>query len=654
MNAVTSRLIRSTSGILFRKHLKYNTFISDRSVPASDQRFIMKYLLFTFFGFLATARAGAQEGGWHMISDKIRTPWADSVDPGHVLPGYPRPQMIRGTWQNLNGLWQYSIVPGGNGTSFPAVMDGNILVPFPVESALSGVGRSVGKDSILWYRRNFRVPGNWKGKRVLLHFGAVDWRADIYINGQHVALHEGGYDPFTVDITGALNRARDQSVAVRVWDPTDDGPQPRGKQVTHPEHIWYTSVTGIWQTVWLEAVPDTYIDHFREVPDIDHNELHVALTVRNFRAGDQVIVSAWKGSVKIAEKSIADTSLDLEIPYPELWSPDHPFLYDLQLTVTRAGKILDQVKSYFAMRKISVEPDANGTRRIMLNNRFLFEYGPLDQGWWPDGLYTAPTEQATLFDISTLKAMGFNMIRKHVKVEPEQWYYDCDKLGMLVWQDMPSGDLGNGWNPHPGILEDESDRDRSAVSEGYYRKEWNAIIDALYNHPCIVVWIPFNEGWGQFKTAEITDWTRKKDPSRLVNSASGGNFYGTGDMLDIHNYPDPAMPKPGLFGSRQALVLGEFGGLGYPVQGHTWEQANWGYRNLQSTGDLLTRYGSMVDRLSEFIGKGLSAAVYTQTTDVETEVNGFITYDRKVIKMPVEKLRALNQKLYSVPITPGR
>lgn len=299
------------------------------------------------------------------------------------------------------------------------------------------------------------------------------------------------------------------------------------------------------------------------------------------------------------------------------------------------------------MRKISVA-DESGIKKMMLNNKFLFEYGPLDQGWWPDGLYTAPTDAAVKFDIETLKHMGFNMIRKHVKVEPARWYYYCDKLGMLVWQDMPSGDLGNGWNPHPGIIADEEDKKRTPESEGYYRKEWNAIIDALYNYPCIIVWTPFNEGWGQFKTGDITTWTKQKDASRLVNSASGGNFYGAGDILDIHNYPDPAMPKPELFGSKQALVLGEFGGLGYPVNGHTWEQKNWGYQNLKSNEDLLKRYAGMIDRLSEFVAKGLSAAVYTQTTDVETEVNGFMTYDRKVIKMPVEKLKAINEKLYNI------
>ncbi|HVZ95317.1 MAG TPA: glycoside hydrolase family 2 TIM barrel-domain containing protein [Chitinophagaceae bacterium] len=606
-----------------------------------------KFSLIVWY-LLGISAAFAQNADWHMVADKIKTTWADSVDPNNVLPEYPRPQMVRDNWQNLNGLWKYAILPNSNDEKIPAAYDGNILVPFAVESALSGVGKSVGKDSVLWYERTFSISGSRKNKRMLLHFGAIDWRSDVYVNGVKIGRHEGGYDPFTFDITGVLKKGSEQTIAVRVWDPTDDGPQPRGKQVTHPEHIWYTSVTGIWQTVWLETVADSYVDHFTEVPDIDHNILHIKVSLKNFQPGDMLNIAAWKSDVKVAEKNTSDTAADLAIPYPELWSPDHPFLYSLVITVMHNRKKADEVKSYFAMRKISVAPDANGIKRIMLNNKFLFEFGPLDQGWWPDGLYTAPSEAAIMFDIATLKQMGFNMIRKHVKVEPERWYYDCDKLGMLVWQDMPSGDLGNGWNPDPGIIEDESDKDRTAASEGYYRKEWNAIIDALYNHPSIVVWIPFNEGWGQFKTADITQWTREKDPSRLVNSASGGNFYGVGDIIDIHNYPDPAMPRPELFGTKQALVLGEFGGLGYPVNGHTWEQKNWGYRNLESTEDLFKRYSSMVDRLAEFVSKGLSAAVYTQTTDVETEVNGFMTYDRKVIKIPVGKLKEVNGKLYSI------
>jgi hypothetical protein len=303
------------------------------------------------------------------------------------------------------------------------------------------------------------------------------------------------------------------------------------------------------------------------------------------------------------------------------------------------------------MRKISVVKDNNGIDRMALNGNFLFPVGPLDQGWWPDGLYTAPTDEALKFDIAKTKEMGFNMIRKHVKVEPARWYYYCDKLGMLVWQDMPSGDLGNRWDSRPGVYGLATDKDRTTESEKIYRTEWEEIIQDLHNFPSIVVWVPFNEGWGQFKTAEIVDWTMKQDPSRLVNSASGGNFEAVGHIMDLHNYPDPAMPDPNLFGSKQVLVLGEFGGLGLPVENHTWQDKNnWGYQSFKSKDELLKRYAEFINRFPRLIEKGLSAAIYTQTTDVEVETNGLMTYDRKVTKMPVEELKALHAKLYAVPV----
>src|ERR1017187_34350 len=590
----------------------------------------------------------AQQASWKIVPGRIKTLWADSVNPGKVLPEYPRPQMQRINWQNLNGLWQYTILPKSGDENIPASFNGNILVPFAIESALSGVEKTVGKDSILWYYRTFNFPKNRKGKRILLHFGAIDWRSDIYVNGLKAGFHEGGYDPFTIDITTELKYGSIQELAVRVWDPTDDGPQPHGKQVVHPEGIWYTSITGIWQTVWLETVPGTYIVSTRQTPNLDNQNITVATSVSNMLSGDEITISAWKNNEKIAEKTGTDTLMTLPIKDPQTWSPLNPFLYDLKIHVVRKGKLIDEVKSYFAMRKISLAPDSNGIQKMMLNNQFVFEFGPLDQGWWPDGLYTAPRESATLFDIKTIKNMGFNMIRKHIKVEPARWYYDCDSLGLLVWQDMPSGDLVNGWEPRPGVLDRASDRQRTPESEGYYRKEWNAIIDALYNFPSIVVWTPFNEAWGQFKTVDIAEWTMQKDPSRLVNSASGGNFYPVGHILDLHNYPEPAMPRPDVFGKKRALVLGEFGGLGLPVAGHTWEQKNWGYQSFKNNDSLFKRYASLIDKLKGYVAKGLSAAVYTQTTDVETEVNGFMTYDRKVMKMPIEKLKKVNEKLYEV------
>lgn len=589
----------------------------------------------------------AQQAQWHLLKDKITTPWAEKVDPKSVLPEYPRPQLVRGNWQNLNGVWNYAI--RSKAENEPATYDGAILVPFAVESALSGVGKTVGKDSVLWYKNIISINKNLKGKQILLHFGAVDWQTEVFVNGKSAGKHEGGFDPFTFNITSLLKSGTKQEIKVRVWDPTDDGPQPRGKQVKNPDGIWYTPVTGIWQTVWLEAVSNTYISATKQTPDIDKHALTVSAEVANVQPGDQLRISAWDGQTQIDEKTVAagETAV-LDIKDQKLWSTISPFLYDLKVSVIRNNKPVDEIKSYFAMRKISLAPDANGIQRIMLNNQFVFQYGPLDQGWWPDGLYTPPTEEAMIYDIDKLKEMGFNMIRKHIKVEPARYYNYCDKTGMLMWQDMPSGDLGNNWENRPGILDKGTEKDRTPESEGYYRKEWNNIINTLYNFPCIVVWVPFNEAWGQFKTKEITEWTMQKDPSRLVNSASGGNYFITGHIMDLHNYPHPAMPAPDVFGAKQAVVLGEFGGLGWPIENHTWVIKNvWGYQSFKNGEDLFKVYSSFTDRLEQLIRLGLSAAVYTQTTDVEGEVNGFMTYDRKVIKVPVEKLKAVNIKLYN-------
>ena len=591
---------------------------------------------------------------WKPASTKILTAWAEKVDPAAPLPEYPRPQLVRAGWTNLNGLWQYAILPKAQ-TTIPTSYSGNILVPFAVESALSGVGKTVGGDSVLWYKRAFTVSAKTKGN-TLLHFGAVDWLCDVYINGAKVGTHQGGYDPFSFDITAALKGKGPQELAVRVWDPTDDGPQPRGKQVKRPNSIWYTPVTGIWQTVWLETVPQTYIAATRQTPDINKQTLLVKADISNTQPGDELKVTAFDGATKIAEQSGTGDSLALNIANPKLWSPTSPFLYNLTVSVMRKGKVVDEVKSYFAMRKISMAPGKDGIQRMMLNDQFVFQYGPLDQGWWPDGLYTAPTDEALKFDIVETKNMGFNMIRKHVKVEPARWYRYCDELGMLVWQDMPSGDLGNRWENRPGLIGRATDKDRTAESETIYRTEWNEIMQDLYNFPCIVVWTPFNEAWGQFKTKEIVSWTMQKDPTRLINTASGGNFVAVGHIIDLHNYPEPAMPDPAVFGAARAIVLGEFGGLGLPVEGHSWQDKNnWGYQSFKNSDDLLKRYTELVDRFPELIQKGLSAAVYTQTTDVEVEVNGLMTYDRKVIKMPAGTLKALHSKLYNpAPVTMKR
>jgi beta-galactosidase/beta-glucuronidase len=606
------------------------------------------YLFLLFVLFIHWDVAQAQNSNWKAVGGRITSPWAEKVNPAGPLPEYPRPHLVRDNWQNLNGLWDYAILPNTQQSGAPASFTGKILVPYAIESALSGVGKTVGKDSVLWYRRSVSIPSKLRRNKVLLHFGAVDWQCEVYVNGQKAGSHEGGYDPFSFDITSYLKSGNNQDIAIRVWDPTDDGPQPRGKQVKKPESIWYTPVTGIWQTVWLEAVPNTYIASTRQVPDIDKQTLTVTAEVENLQANDRVRVSAWDGKKKVAEQEVsANSPAVLQVNNPKLWSPENPFLYDLRVAVMRKGKAVDEAKSYFAMRKISMQPDVNGIQRMLLNNEFVFQYGPLDQGWWPDGLYTAPTDEALLFDIEKTKEMGFNMIRKHVKVEPYRWYYHCDRLGMLVWQDMPSGDLGARWGNHPGIEGQGHDMERSEESERIYRQEWAEIMDDLHNFPSIVVWVPFNEAWGQFKTEEITKWTMEKDPQRLVNSASGGNFHPVGQIIDLHNYPDPVMPRADLFGNEQIIVLGEFGGLGLPVEGHTWQQKdNWGYQSFKSPAELFEKYKSFTEKLEGLIKRGLSAAVYTQTTDVEIETNGLMTYDRKVIKIPAEQLRKVHEKLY--------
>lgn len=585
---------------------------------------------------------------WKPVEGKIMSEWAAKVDPANVLPDYPRPHLVRSEWTNLNGLWNYSIQPV-NAADKPATFSGSILVPFAVESALSGVQKTVGKDSVLWYERSFTVPASAKSKKVLLHFGAVDWQADVFVNDQLVGTHKGGFDPFSFDVTAALRKKGVQKLVVKVWDPSDEGPQPRGKQVVKPHGIWYTPVTGIWQTVWLEAVPQTYIASTRQTPDIDKNQVIISTAVENAQPGDKVRIQVLDGKDVVTQQDAEPGSeAVLSISNPQLWSPDRPHLYDLKIAVIRKNKAIDEVGSYFAMRKISMAPDADGIQRMLVNNEFLFQYGPLDQGWWPDGLYTAPTEEALVFDIVKTKEMGFNMIRKHVKVEPARWYYHCDKLGMLVWQDMPSGDMGNRWEMRPGIYGKATDKDRTPESEAIFKLEWKEIMKDFYNFPSIVVWVPFNEAWGQFKTAEITKWTMKEDPSRLVNTASGGNFEPVGHIIDLHNYPEPLMPDPVLYGSDRVIVLGEFGGLGLPVESHTWqEKDNWGYQSFKNKEDLYKRYAEFINAIPHLIEKGLSSAVYTQTTDVEVETNGLMTYDRKIIKFSPEALRKVHQQLYN-------
>jgi beta-galactosidase/beta-glucuronidase len=579
---------------------------------------------------------------WKPAGNKIKTPWAEKIDPNNVLSEYPRPIMERSTWKNLNGQWDYAILPLGN--SNPVKFDGKILVPFAVESSLSGVMREVGKDNELWYQTNFEVANDWSDKNILLHFGAVDWRADIWINDIKVGSHEGGYTPFSFDITPFLKDEL-QTLTVKVWDPTNDGPQPRGKQVKEPEGIWYTPVTGIWQTVWLEPVAQKSIRSLKIIPNIDNGTLKVSTETMGGAFGDIIEIVAFEGTTPISTaKAVVGETLVLSIDNAKLWSPNSPFLYNLSVKLISGGRETDQVKSYFGMRKISMKKDDFGVVRMQLNNKDYFQFGPLDQGWWPDGLYTAPTDEALKYDIIKTKELGFNMIRKHVKVESARWYSHCDRLGILVWQDMPSGDQSPKWQNHQYF--DGTELKRSTESEKIYRTEWKGIMDYLYSNPSIVVWVPFNEAWGQFKTEEITEWTKAYDSSRLVNSASGGNFYRTGDIVDLHNYPGPEMY---LYDAQRTNVLGEYGGIGLPLDGHLWKpDNNWGYIKFKNSKETTAEYVKYAKELKKLVKAGFSGAVYTQTTDVEGEVNGFMTYDRKVDKMNIFEVKKVNQEVINV------
>jgi beta-galactosidase/beta-glucuronidase len=498
------------------------------------------------------------------------------------------------------------------------------------------VMKAVGDERRLWYRRSFALPGNWRRQRVLLHFDAIDWSARVWVNGKEVGAHQGGYDRFSLDITAALKPSSDQTIVVSVDDPTDAGTQPRGKQVRSPRSIWYTSTTGIWQTVWIEPVPAASIESVRLTPDLDRRILRIDAKT----TGDgEIRATALDGSRTAGSASgPSGRPLDLTIAEPKLWSPDAPHLYDLKITLRVGGKDVDRITSYFGMRKIALGKDPGGHTRLLLNNQPLFEFGPLDQGFWPDGLYTAPTDDALRFDIEQTKALGFNLARKHVKVEPDRWYYWCDKLGLLVWQDMPSGDAS--------IRAADPDLQRGEASASQFKRELTRVIEQRANHPSIVMWVPFNEGWGQFDTSGIVQFIRSLDPSRLVNSASGWTDRNAGDVHDVHSYPGPAAPAPE---DRRAAVLGEFGGLGLPVSGHTWQQEkNWGYRSFTTPGELTAAYLALIDKLEPLVTNGLAAAVYTQTTDVEIEVNGLMTYDRNVVKMDLARVAEANRRVYGL------
>lgn len=572
------------------------------------------------------------EINWQIAENPIVTKWASDVDPAKAWLIYPRPDLQRDNWISLNGMWDYAITAKN---VKPEKWDGSILVPYPVESALSGVKKRVSENENLWYKRSFRIPNGWKNKQIILNFEACDWETTVWVDGKEAGKHRGGYDPFSIDITEYLGKNKEHELLVSVWDPTDKGTQPRGKQVSNPGGIFYTPTTGIWQTVWIEPVNKSYISSFRTVTDADNGTITINAGVVN-GGGKSIYFKVKKDGKTVASASGQEgQDITVKIENPVLWSPENPFLYDLTLELRDGSKTVDKAKSYTGIRKISVGKTDDGFTRILLNNKFVYQNGPLDQGFWPDGIYTPPTEKAMVYDLEMTKKMGFNMLRKHVKVENRIFYYWCDKMGILVWQDMPSGDKSI-WGNMPDI-------EKSKESAEQYEYELKRMIETKYNHPSIIMWVPFNEGWGQFETGRITKLISDYDHTRLVNSSSGWTDRGTGDVNDIHHYPDPAAPPAE---EKRAIVLGEFGGLGLPLEGHTWEKRNWGYRNMEDTLQLLEKYESYYEQVYKYVkDNGLSATIYTQTTDVETETNGLMTYDRKVNKMGVKNVFRANNNI---------
>ncbi|WP_162144792.1 PA14 domain-containing protein [Peribacillus kribbensis] len=555
----------------------------------------------------------------------IASPWADKVNENNVLSEYPRPQLVRDKWMSLNGKWEFQRALNNEAAPSGKKLNESILVPFAVESALSGIER---KESHMWYKRNFTIPSNWKGDRVKLNFDAVDYKTVVYVNGQKAGEHIGGYDAFSFDITDYLVK-KDNELIVEVYDETKGG-QSRGKQTTNPEGIWYTSTSGIWQSVWLEPVSKSSIESIKTEADIQKNKVNV--TVKGTNLKNKIIEAVVYIDGKRLTRTIGtpDQTISVPVPSPHLWTTTDPFLYDLQLNVIENKTVVDSVKTYFGMREVSVGK-VNGQLRPLLNGKFIFQIGPLDQGYWPESGLTAPTDDALKFDIQKTKELGFNMIRKHIKVEPERWYYWADKMGMLVWQDKPSMD-GSGAGGRA-----------SAEDQKQFELEFNEMIQEKYNHPSIFLWTVFNEGWGQYDTARMTNWVKSLDPTRLVSNASGWTDSGAGDVLDWHTYTAPNSPQ---VEENRIAVIGEYGGLGLATPGHEWGTTGWNYVMMKDKEEVTKTYVEYIESLKRFMYKnGLSAAVYTQTTDVEGELNGLLTYDRKITKLDADRVRKANQSL---------
>ncbi|MHA1681616.1 MAG: glycoside hydrolase family 2 protein [Promethearchaeota archaeon] len=610
---------------------------------------------------------------WMLKRDQILTTWATGVNPEVPHPEYPRPQFRRGAWLNLNGLWDYCIT--GLKVEKPGDYDGKILVPFCIESALSGVRKRLKANEYLWYRRFLDIPREWReGRevpagscppgetRILLHFGAVDWETVVIINGVVAGVHEGGYSPFSIDITGFLEDVRDDSpekdeLVIRCRDKTDKGKKERGKQKNRPFGIFYTPTSGIWQTVWLEPVNSSRIKNIHSTPVLDKNTLECRCEIVHPISNHLLKVAVVNGQDILSELEILldgvittyDFSLEIENIRP--WSPDDPFLYDLVLDLMGEDEIIDHVTSYFGMRSVGLGKDDHGNTRILLNGKPLFQHGLLDQGYWPGGLLTPPADEALIYDVELAKRLGFNMLRKHVKVEIDRWYYHCDRLGVLVWQDMVcggnyiTGTLRNMF--FLAGLKRKKDFTPKKDRGSNFMRELESMMGFLHNHPSIVVWVPFNESWGQsrFSTRDVVSRMRELDGSRLINEASGSTYFGFGDIKDVHVYPGPGMPSRDE-GECKALVLGEYGGYGLEMDGHVWDtRFKWGYRKTRDESKLNEKLESSFKKLKALAGDGLSAAVYTQLSDVEGEVNGLVTYDREVVKVDLELIKALNESI---------
>ncbi|TWT51498.1 Beta-galactosidase [Thalassoglobus neptunius] len=575
---------------------------------------------------------------------ELITEWGAEVTPENAWTEYPRPALVRDEWKNLNGNWNYAITPRSQNT-VPEKWDGEILVPFPLESKLSGVQRLLAPDEALWYQRPISVEKT-NDVRTLLNFEAVDYHCEVWLNGTSVGHHTGGNVPFSIDVTDAV-KAGENVLTVRVEDATEEW-QLRGKQVLNPRGIWYTQVSGIWQTVWLEQVPEAYIADLKIRTDAQTGTVSLKPVIEVGAGEDhQIEVIVRDGGNEVLRQSGTGDKVEVTILDVKLWSPSSPHLYDLTVNLkSKDGTLLDSVESYTGVRTVGKTRDADGHWRLTLNGEVIFHWGTLDQGWWPDGLLTPPSDEAMLFDIEYLRDAGFNMIRKHIKVEPRRYYTYCDQMGMLVWQDQVSG----GQNPPWTRLEPEpTDAEWPEEQHEQFMTEFEEMVSTLESHPSIVVWTPFNEAWGQHRTVEVGKWIAERDPTRTINIASGGNFWPVGDIVDAHSYPHPRFPFEPDRDAEFVMVMGEFGGHGYPIRDHLWDASrrNWGYGGLpENKEEYRARYLESIRLLAELKEQGIAAGVYTQTTDVEGEINGLITYDRKVIKIPAEELRKIHEALF--------